>query len=55
MGVDEARDHQPAAGIDYLSAGCTRRQLRADCGDGVVAHEDVAVGQIAEFGVDSDE
>ena len=55
MRVDEARDHQPAAGIDYLNAGCTRRQRRSDGGDDVVAYEDVAVGQIAELGIDRDD
>ena len=46
VGVDEARDHDVAGGIDDPRA--VRRQVRPDGGDGVAVDEDVGLRQLAE-------
>lgn len=53
--VDQARDDEPAPGVDHL---CLRRrcdQVVADLSDEAVTNEDVAVDEVTEARVDSDD
>ena len=55
VGVDEARDDEPAFGVDHLGVARRSLELTADVGDDTVADEHVAVGLVAERRVDGDD
>ena len=53
--VDQAGNHQPAAGIDHFGAGCGRLEAGTDRRDDIAGDQDITFGQITRGRIDGDD
>jgi hypothetical protein len=55
VSVNQAGDHESARGVDHLGVGCPRRELGTDVSDDAATDEHVAVDDVTQALVDSDD